>query len=297
MFSIIPCETRGRERKSLLITRILAQTIYLNMLVTKGKLLITLPLRFLTYLCLSLAIIFLSGFLETTKIIHSANEALFFKRQNKPTEELTAQKYQQLCDSNAVQADDDVKRFYINRIESTSLIPITRMEWERIQEELFMGRQAKLCFMKGDVVYAVSADESTDLLINVTLQEVGSISKPEKYPVVDSNTLARHPEIKELLLAINQLADKDSSFRQRSQPVKRGLGEWKIFTDSIPGLEYLETTFIVGNYLYSAVVTTDYQQLEREIPGLKKNYTFFGSTLLIIGFLILFKLYRTVSGI
>lgn len=267
------------------------------MLVTKGKSFIILPLRFFAYLCLSLSIIFLSGFLETTKIIHSTNEALFFKRHNKPTEELSAQKYKQLCDSNAVQADDDIKRFYINRLGSTSLIPVTRTDWKRIKEELFMGRHAELCFMKEDVVYAVIADESTDLFITVTLQEVGSISRPEKHPVVDINTLARHPEIKSLLLEIDQLADRDSSFRLRSKPVNIGLEEWKIFTGSMPDLEYMKTTFIFGNHLYSAVVKTDYQQLDREIPELKKQYMLTGSILLVVGLLIMFKLYRTVKGI
>jgi hypothetical protein len=63
-------------------------------------------------------------------------------------------------------------------------------------------------------------------------------------------------------------------------------------------LNTTEMTYPVsGNHLDLASITTEYQQLEQEIPGLKKQYTLVGSTLLIIGLLIQFKLYRTVQGI
>ncbi|MDH3349535.1 MAG: hypothetical protein OEM02_15730 [Desulfobulbaceae bacterium] len=267
------------------------------MRVTKAKIFATLPLRFFVYLCLSLSIIFLSGFLETTKIIHSSNEALFFKRHNKPPKKLSVQKYKQLCDSNAVQADDDVKRLHINRLESTPLIPVTRMDWGRIREELFMGRHEKLCFMKNDVVYAVKVEESSELMIKVTLQKVGSTSMPKKYPMVGINDLALHHEIKSFLFEIDQLSDRDSSFRLRNKPVNIGLQDWKLFTDSMQDLDYMATIFIFDNHLYSAKVKSDYQQLDEEIPGLKKQYMITGIILLVVGLLLMSKLYRSVNGI
>lgn len=267
------------------------------MRVTRGKTLFILPLRFLVYLCLSLSIIFLSGFLETTKIIHTTNDALFFKQHSKPAKELSAQKYRKLCDNKTAQADGDVEKRYINRIESKSLFPITRMEWERIEEELFRGRHDRLCFMKNDVVYSVIAEESTDLLIKITLQELGSTIIPEKHPVVNVNNLAQYHDIKSSLLEMEQPSDGDRTFLLRNKPVNVALQEWKIFTGSTPDLDYNETTFIFGNHLYSAVVKTDYQQLDKEIPGLKKQYMIFGSILLVFGFLIMLKLYRSVKGI
>ncbi len=268
------------------------------MQITKGKSLIILPLRFLVYLCLSLAIILLSGLLETTKLIHTTNDALFFQRYNKPLQKLSTQQYETLCGSDAVQADLS-NTLYLLQLKTMSLF--SNLQWKEIQKNIFEGRHDKLCFQEKDIIYSLKVGKNasfSDLhsMVNVQIQEAGATSIPEKYPEIGPNQLAQHQDIKAFLSKIEQRSESDI-IRLRHEPVNIRLQQWKIFTGSIPGIEYAKTSFIFNNHLYKATVETEYQQIQEEIPNLKKQCLILGIIFLIIGILGMTKLYRSVKGV
>jgi hypothetical protein len=246
-------------------------------------------------------LIFLSGLLETKKIsppsANTIDEVLFLTRHAKPVQKLTTQNYEESCGSIAIKPDDPVKAHYVSRLRSRSLIPISRMDWKNILETLFNGRQDKLCFVDNDVIYAVSAENNTsDSLIEVRLEEVGTTKISENPPMVDATHLEQYQEIKTSLLEIDRLSDTECMFRLRNEPVSIDLQDWKTFTASIPGLDYPKTTFLFGDHLYFAAVKTEYRQSEEEITELKKQYMIIGSLLFAIGLATMFRIYPTVKG-
>ncbi|MDH3346727.1 MAG: hypothetical protein OEM02_01315 [Desulfobulbaceae bacterium] len=266
--------------------------------ITKGKSLIILPLRFLVYFCLSFAIIFLSGSLKTTKVIDSNGEFLFFVRHDKPIKELSVQHYEEFCGSTAVQIGPEYA-IDLRLLKGNSLFPYSN--WKEIQERIFKGKQDWLCFVENNVVYAVRVKEETsspvaDSWFKVGLEELGAVGMAEKYPVIGPAQLKQHPEIEEILLEIDQRPDHDC-IRLRYEPINISLQEWEGFIGSALGIYKSETNFIFGGHLYTAIVKTDYQHREEEIPGLQNQYIITGIFLLVIGFLVMTKLYRSVVGV
>lgn len=255
------------------------------------------PLRFLAYFCLSLAIVLLSGFLETTKIVSAEKKAVFWTRHAQPVKELTAQEYRNRCGEIAVRADDPAAKHYLSRLEDAYLIPVSRTDWENIRKNVFSGRDEKLCFSKKNVVSAVSVEVSDDPLVTVKLEVLGSTDKPEKYPLVDINDLARHQALQSFLLEIDQLPDGESRSRLGNKPVDIDLQEWKLFTDSMPDLYFPKSSFIFGDHLYSARVGTIQQRHGEEIPGLRQKLMSAGIVLLGAGLFLMFRLYRAAKEI